>query len=87
MAEVVDLGERQRARQARDLVDATNCFVGLAQQLIHRGVPETEILKALTATTAKLIADILPPDEARTLASRVGASLPDTVAFLSDPPV
>lgn len=85
MAEVVDLGERQRARQARDLVDATNGFVAVAQQLIRRGVPEAEILKALTATTAKLIADILPPAEALALASRVGASLPDTVAFLSDP--
>jgi hypothetical protein len=85
MAELVDLAERQNERRARQLVDATNGFVGVAQQLLRRGMPETEILKALTATTAKLIAETVPGPDAHELARRVAASLPETVAFLSAP--
>ena len=83
MAELVDLAERQRALRAHDLAAATNGFIGLAQRLLRRGLPEAEVLKALTATIAKLIADTMPPDEADELARRVGSSLPATVAFLA----
>lgn len=82
MAQLVDLAERRRRREAEAAARNGNAFIALAESMRSSGVAIDEIVKAMLMASASVVVVSAEAEEARRMADGVSRAYPGMVDAL-----